>query len=112
MGAIGVAVSHQLAKSRLDTAAMACHRLREVAQRHFIDHADDADCPTPTSLRAAHEIDSTTTTDDPWGTAYRIECLPEEVIASSAGPDRAFGSEDDIRVPGPRRRTAPVATRP
>jgi len=33
---------------------------------------------------------------DPWGTPYRIENHPTEVIIQSAGQDRAFGTPDDL----------------
>jgi prepilin-type N-terminal cleavage/methylation domain-containing protein len=111
MSAIAVAVFHQHVKAQIKTAAIACANLRSVVQASLATEPESAECPTPVSLKASHEIDTAASTDDPWGTEYRIECRPEEIIASSAGPDRAFGTEDDIRVPGPRSRAAPVATR-
>lgn len=39
---------------------------------------------------------------DPWGTELRIVCGsldPEAVEVLSAGPDREFGNEDDLRAP-------------
>lgn len=112
MGAIGVAVFQHYVKGQIAAATLACGRLRETVQRHFIVESDDSDCPTAAGLKAAGEIDTATSTEDPWRTEYRIECRPAEIVASSAGPDRAFGTDDDIRVPGPRRRVAPVATHP
>jgi hypothetical protein len=35
---------------------------------------------------------------DPWGTRFRVTCLVHHHIAvTSAGPDRHFGTADDIR---------------
>ena len=33
---------------------------------------------------------------DPWGTTYAIECRGDDIVVTSAGPDRAFGTADDI----------------
>lgn len=33
---------------------------------------------------------------DPWGTPFRIHCAADELVVISAGPDLAFGTEDDI----------------
>ena len=112
MGAVGVAVFHYLRKGQIEGASIACHRIRTAVQAHFIEHPEDPDCPTPAALKASREIDSTTNLDDPWGSAYRVECSVDEVTASSAGPDRVFGNDDDIRVPGPRRHPPGVATQP
>ena len=94
----------------MQTATIACGRLRNGVQIHAIARPADDECPTPARLKELGELDASTSTDDPWGTAYRITCEPEETIASSAGPDHAFGTDDDIRVPVPPR-AAGVATR-
>jgi type II secretory pathway pseudopilin PulG len=109
--AIAVGVFHWFAVGREKTAAIACASLRNAAQAHFVAHPEDSDCPTPATLKEARELDAAASLTDPWGTPYRIECQPEEVIAESAGPDRAFGGEDDIRAPAPRA-LAGVATHP
>jgi len=111
MSVIGVAVFHHYKQGQLKIATIACAKMREAAQRWFIANGDDAECPTPTTMRASRDLDSSVSIDDPWGTPYRITCSPEEIVASSAGPDRAFGSEDDIHVPLARR-APPVATTP
>jgi general secretion pathway protein G len=36
---------------------------------------------------------------DPWGNHWRIECTEDEAVVSSDGPDRLFGTKDDIRIP-------------
>jgi hypothetical protein len=33
---------------------------------------------------------------DNWGTTYRYEILPSEFRVSSAGPDKAYNTSDDI----------------
>lgn len=36
--------------------------------------------------------------NDPWQTAYRLERSGDDWVVISAGPDRRFGSADDVRV--------------
>lgn len=53
-------------------------------------------CPTLDDLLEANVIDSATTTEDPWGQAYLIECEGTHVAVLSSGQDRVFGTEDDV----------------
>lgn len=41
-------------------------------------------------------------TIDSWGTGYRLEVRGQTLRVISAGPDRQFGTEDDLVVEGPR----------
>jgi len=107
--AIAVGVTTTFNRQRPKTAALACGQLRSAAQTHFIEHPEEPDCPTPERLQELHEVDATTSLRDPWGTPYVLECAAEEVVATSAGPDRAWHTQDDVRVPG-QRRAASVAT--
>ena len=36
---------------------------------------------------------------DPWGTAIAVRCTDDDVAATSAGPDRTFGTADDVASP-------------
>ena len=53
-------------------------------------------CPAVEDLRRDRFLDEDRTTDDPWGTRYRIVCEPASTLVVSAGPDLSFGTEDDI----------------
>jgi hypothetical protein len=53
-------------------------------------------------MQETHELDAAWNPRDPWGTEYAVECQSDEVIATSAGPDRNFRTADDIRAPAPR----------
>jgi general secretion pathway protein G len=110
--AIAVGVTKAFNDARVKTAGIACNQLRTAAQAHFVNRPEDADCPTPARMQEARELDAAVSLRDPWGTPYSIECQADEVIAISAGPDRAFGTDDDIRAPGPRRAPAIATTRP
>jgi general secretion pathway protein G len=107
--AIAVGVMKTFNEGRIKTAAIACNQLRTAVQAHFVNHPEESDCPTPAKMQEAHELDAAMSLRDPWGTPYALECQPDEIIAISAGPDRAFGTEDDLRAPG-RRRTAGIAS--
>jgi general secretion pathway protein G len=109
--AIAVGVMKTFNDGRVKTAAIACDHLRTAAQAHFVNSPEESDCPTPAKMQEARELDAAMSLRDPWGMPYSIECQSDEVIAISAGPDRAFGTEDDIRVPGPRRAATVATTR-
>ena len=58
-------------------------------------------CPTVEDLRRDRFVSEDRSTEDSWGTPYRIVCEPESTVVVSAGPDLAFGTEDDIHSDGP-----------
>jgi len=60
-------------------------------------------CPTIEQLVADKQLDTEWPTRDPWAQPYRLQCTAGEVTVSSAGPDRRFGTNDDIIVPRPLR---------
>ena len=101
--AIAVGVMKTFHEGQVRTATIACNQLRTAVQAHFINHPEESDCPTAAGMQEAHELDAAMSLRDPWGTPYAVECQSEEVIAISAGPDRSFGTVDDIRAPTPRR---------
>ncbi len=110
--AIAVGVMKSFDGGRLKTANIACSQLRTAVQTHFINHPDESECPTPASMQESRELDAAMSLRDPWGTPYAIECQSDEIVAVSAGPDRAFGTEDDIRAPAPRRTAGVASVRP
>jgi general secretion pathway protein G len=107
--AIAVGVMKTFHEGQIKTAKIACNQLRTAVQAHFINHPEESDCPIPAKMQEAHELDAAMSLRDPWGTPYTLECQSDEVVVISAGPDRALGTEDDIRAPGPRR-TAGIAS--
>jgi general secretion pathway protein G len=52
-----------------------------------------------TQLVSEKEIDSASKLDDPWGSAFKIECAEDEVYVLSVGPDKKEGTADDISIP-------------
>lgn len=58
-----------------------------------------SDCPTLSQLQKDKEIDSASKTSDAWDMPYKIACEEDEVVVTSAGPDRREATDDDIRIP-------------
>jgi hypothetical protein len=54
------------------------------------------DCPTPDDLRAEKIMDPRKNTRDEWGSEFRIECEVDGATVTSAGPDKTFGTADDL----------------
>lgn len=67
---------------------------------------NETTCPTVTQLVQEKELDSAANTDDPWGEAYIISCVDDDVIVTSKGPDKKKGSPDDVKVPKTAAATA------
>jgi general secretion pathway protein G len=44
-------------------------------------------------------LDTGANNKDPWGQEYTVACSEDDIVVSSAGPDKKSGSGDDIRVP-------------
>ncbi len=60
---------------------------------------DFSACPTIDQLVTDGVLDKDGHRSDPWGTAFKIACVSEDVTIRSAGPDREFETKDDLKVP-------------
>ena len=78
-----------------DAAALAA-----AAEAFIIGHGSE-ECPTPDEMQRNGFLSSRSNTEDPWGTPYRIQCEPGYAVASSAGPDGAFDTSDDVKSDTP-----------
>lgn len=57
--------------------------------------SQDGGCPPDLgAMRDAGLVDTPPT--DPWGNAYAVKCSPDASETSSAGPDKQWGTADDI----------------
>jgi general secretion pathway protein G len=97
MGIIAFAIFQRKATADKELAKTACSQFRSAILLYRTTHPD-GDCPSPQQLKAEKEIDSTTNIKDAWGIQFKITC-DEEIVCTSAGPDRKEGTDDDIRVP-------------
>jgi general secretion pathway protein G len=100
MVASGVAVFalpkyREAQRSSADTGA----RVIRSAVQNWQRVNNETSCPTVTQLVQEKHLDSASNTNDPWGQEYQLNCSEDDVIVSSAGPDKKKGSPDDVRVP-------------
>ncbi len=93
-----VAVIPKFTKAQEDTALNSAREIRNAVVRWRSTRGGDQ-CPSVAQLVADKEIDTASKTDDPWGSAFKIECTEEEVTVSSPGRDKKEGTQDDLSVP-------------
>ncbi len=61
--------------------------------------SNETGCPTVSQLVQEKHLDPGTSTKDPWGQEFTLNCTEDEVFVSSNGPDKKKGSKDDIQIP-------------
>ncbi|MCA9531391.1 MAG: type II secretion system protein GspG [Myxococcales bacterium] len=93
--AVGIAVLPQLKKARIKTTHTDAQSVRS-AVTIYLSENPDKDCPTMDDLVQGQYLDKTKRTADAWNTPFKIECDGDNVAVVSAGPDKQFGTEDDI----------------
>ena len=82
-------------KSGAETGA----RVIRAAVQNWQASTNEASCPTISQLVQEKHLDPGANTADPWGSAYTVSCTEDDVVVSSAGPDKKKGTKDDIVVP-------------
>jgi general secretion pathway protein G len=60
---------------------------------------NETTCPTVSQLVQEKHLDPGTSTKDPWGQEFTLNCTEDEVFVSSMGPDKKKGTKDDIQIP-------------
>jgi general secretion pathway protein G len=93
-----VAVIPKFKDAQVKTAENSAREIRNAVTRWKATRGGE-DCPTVSQLVQDKEIDTAAKVDDPWGSAYKIQCAEDEVIVVSSGPDKKDGTQDDISVP-------------
>jgi hypothetical protein len=88
--AAGVAQHHR----RIATATATVQAYAYEAFPAWVQDHPDLACPA-----GAHELDHYVGTSgfDPWGTAYKVACERNRLVAWSFGPDGVFETDDDVR---------------
>ena len=74
-------------------------RTAEIRHGIFLFQIDRKRCPTSIEELIAGDYVTSRDFVDPWGTAIAFRCTDDDVIARSAGPDRTFGTGDDVPRP-------------
>jgi hypothetical protein len=55
-------------------------------------------CPSITALVESGYLSRDARTDDAWGNRFRIVCDARAASIHSAGPDKRFGTKDDVTI--------------
>jgi hypothetical protein len=82
-------------------AASGTRILRTAVKSWWVTTASN-ECPSVARLKTDGVLDPGQPGFDPWGTEYRIDCRKDEIVVTSSGPDRQWGTGDDIAVPRDR----------
>jgi general secretion pathway protein G len=88
----------QYKKSQITSAKTGARVIRTAIQ-NWQATSNETSCPTISQLVQEKQLDPGQNNNDPWGQPYVLQCTEDEVIVTSAGPDKKAGTRDDIRVP-------------
>jgi general secretion pathway protein G len=98
--AISVGVMKAKKTADIGTAKTACNSIKSATVLWRNAHPDQ-ECPTVEALKKEKFLDTGFTPKDAWGNPYKIACDTDDIVCTTAGPDRKEGTEDDIIVPPP-----------
>ncbi|MCL2778556.1 MAG: type II secretion system GspH family protein [Polyangiaceae bacterium] len=96
-GSVAVVAVPRFKESQINQAKIDARTIHPVAEKYVADHPGE--CPTVELLRQKRELSATSKITDPWDTPYKITCTEDDIIVSSAGPDKKDNTADDIRIP-------------
>ncbi|MEZ4324979.1 MAG: prepilin-type N-terminal cleavage/methylation domain-containing protein [Polyangiales bacterium] len=91
-GAVGVSVMNHLMEAKVKLARVDAATVRQAAR---VFQLNEGHCPTMEQLQQSGGLDEETRTEDPWETPFHLDCDNGPRVLS-AGPDREFGTDDDI----------------
>lgn len=83
-------------ESRIKIGVQGCQVVRQAAELYQNLEGSADQCPTIQDLVSSKKLDGKKT-EDPWGTTYKVDCSEGEIHAISAGNDKKFGTQDDLR---------------
>ena len=81
------------------TTAETGARVIRTAVQNWQAQSNETSCPTVSQLVQEKHLDPGANTNDPWGQSYSLNCTEDDVVVTSAGPDKKKGTKDDVRVP-------------
>ncbi len=102
-GGVAFVALPKFIQAQKDTAKTNALEIRRIAASYHAEHMDQ-ECPTAELLRDKKQIDAASKIVDPWEMPYKVECSDDDITVSSSGPDKKFGTADDIRVPDTKPR--------
>ena len=95
---VGVAAYKYWKDAQVKTATTGARTIRSAVKSYWVMTGKNG-CPTVAELVSDDILDEDSPRTDPWGKPWRIECSEDHASVSSDGPDRAPGTDDDVRVP-------------
>jgi hypothetical protein len=84
----------------IGTAKTACNTIRSATTVWKQSHPSE-DCPTLDQLRQDKNLDRGFVMKDVWGNPFKLTCETDDIVCTTAGPDKKEGTQDDIIVPPP-----------
>jgi general secretion pathway protein G len=100
-GGVAVVALPRLRDAQVSTATNGARTVRQAIQQWQAAN-NELGCPTISQLIQEKLLDRGSNTSDPWGGEYKASCDDDEVVVTSAGPDKKLGTVDDIIVPKPQ----------
>src|SRR5579859_2523867 len=92
--AISVGVMAAKKKADIGTARTACNSVRSAVLLWKNGHPNE-DCPTVDQLKQEKLLDTGFSKTDAWGNSFKLDCQADEIVCTTAGPDRKEGTDDD-----------------
>lgn len=89
----GFAILPQMEKAKIKQTATDAKTIAAAAELYIVDNGD---CPSVQALVDAKILKKSLNTQDSWDNDYQVECDDDGATVRSAGPDKQFGTEDDI----------------
>ncbi|MFT3775368.1 MAG: prepilin-type N-terminal cleavage/methylation domain-containing protein [Minicystis sp.] len=83
-------------ESRIKIGVQGCQVVRSAAELYQNLEGSADQCPTIQDLVTSKKLDGKKV-DDPWGSTYKVDCTGGEIHGVSAGNDKKFGTQDDLR---------------
>ena len=93
--AVGVAVLPRLEKARIDSTETSAQQIRSAVTMYLAENPAGG-CPNTEDLVTGGFLDEDKSISDAWDGEFEIECDGTRISVVSAGPDKQFGTEDDI----------------
>ncbi len=96
---VAFGVLPKMKEAQTKTSRDNARSMRQIASQYYAEHTDQ--CPTPELLVKERQLDSASKISDAWGNNFEIICdsAADEIIVTSAGPNKKKGDTDDIRIP-------------
>ncbi len=98
-GGVAVVAIPKMKEAQITQAATGARVIRSAVSQWQLSENEYSECPTVSQLIDDKQLDSGQNSQDPWGQDFAITCADDEVIVTSAGPDKKVGSKDDITIP-------------